>query len=324
MSKHDKKWQGNIGPLIEKHLALRRAIGRVGKADHSVLYRFNNFLIENYPKLKIPNRIAILHFMKTKSHLSNGGKRNIIIYIRQFCMFLNQRGIPCYMPDKTLIPQYTYEPRYCPISKNMVSELMAIIKNNPRYPNRKYTGQMYSTLMGLLWVTGMRSGEALRLKHRDIDFDNNLILITQTKFFKDRIVPIHTTTANELQKFVALKITCGFGCNSDDYFFMNMREKKISKSTITHMFKRMTDQLNIKNEDGRSPVMHDLRHNFATQWIYRFYQDTGKYPPQSWIPRLSTYLGHSDMKQSQYYLHPDFDLLQKASTNFKLDDIYER
>jgi integrase/recombinase XerD len=304
-------WHGEIGSLMEKHLSLRKAIGRVGEADRSCLHEFNHFLNINYPKLKVPNRISILHFLQSKPHLSIASKKNHVIFIRQFCMFLNQRGIPCYAPDKTLIPKYTYHPRYFSLSEEHVQEFMKRARGF-RY-NHPLIGETYATVLGLLWCTGMRVGEVSRLTHKDVDFDRGLLVIRQTKFFKDRIIPVSKTTMDILRSHVELKEKFNLSCKQTSPFFMSTKGTKIPVHSFGTMFKRLVDRMEMKDDKGRHPVLHDFRHNFATRWIHRFYQDTEKYPPQVWMARLSTFMGHSSILHTQYYIHPDFELSMKAS-----------
>lgn len=311
MKKQQIEWQGEIGSLMEKHLNLRKAVGRVGEGDRSCLSEFNKFLTENYPKLKVPNRISILHFLQSKPHLSVGSKRNHVIYIRQFCMFLNQRGIPCYNPDKTLIPKYTYHPRFFPLHENHIQEFMKRARRF-RY-NDPLIGETYATVLGLLWSTGMRVGEVSRLTHKDVDFQRGILVIRQTKFCKDRLVPVSKTTLDILQSHIKLKEKYNLSCKKDSPFFMSVKGRMIPVHSFGTMFKRLVDRMKIKDDTGRHPVLHDFRHNFATRWIHRFYQDTEKYPPQVWMPRLSIFLGHSSILHTQYYIHPDFELLMKAS-----------
>ncbi len=49
---------------------------------------------------------------------------------------------------------------------------------------------MYRTLLLLLYGTGMRIGEALRLTLQDVDLAEKVITVRCTKFFKTRLVPI--------------------------------------------------------------------------------------------------------------------------------------
>ena len=69
-----------------------------------------------------------------------------------------------------------------------------------RYPQR---GRMLTTLVGLLASTGLRSGEALRLDRADVDLVGGVLHIRKTKFRKDRLVPVHTTTLAALRQLRA-------------------------------------------------------------------------------------------------------------------------
>src|SRR6185312_8044161 len=123
-----KVWRGYLGHLMEKHLKLRVAVGCVGEADASSLYGLNEFLRRKYPKIKTLNRVVILDYLRSKKNLNVAGRRNCIIHIRQFCKFLNQRGIKCYVPDRTLMPKYEYRPRYCPLNEVDVQVFMQAVR----------------------------------------------------------------------------------------------------------------------------------------------------------------------------------------------------
>lgn len=51
-----------------------------------------------------------------------------------------------------------------------------------------------ATLIGLLASSGLRSGEVVGLDRSDVDLTNGVLLVRKTKFRKDRLVPVHTTT----------------------------------------------------------------------------------------------------------------------------------
>lgn len=57
---------------------------------------------------------------------------------------------------------------------------------------------MYRTLLLLLYGTGMRIGETLRLTLQDVDLSERIITVRCTKFFKTRLVPIGPKLADEL------------------------------------------------------------------------------------------------------------------------------
>jgi integrase len=189
-------------------------------------------------------------------------------------------------------------------------------KNFRSWGKNKISTDMYVTSLGLLWCTGMRRQEIIKLNNADVDLKENIIIIKLTKFRKNRIIPIDKTVSAVLQKFVAKKKKMGFQMRSQDPFFINNKGTRICKSAYGHAFHRIVRRAGIKDEKGRYPVLHDLRHNFATKRLESFYSNTDKYPPQSYLAALATYLGHADMTYSQFYIHPDFDLLKKASDKF--------
>jgi integrase/recombinase XerD len=62
-------------------------------------------------------------------------------------------------------------------------------------------GSTYYCLLGLLSVTGLRISEALFLRAQDVDLEQGMLTIVGAKFGKSRLVPIHSSTAEELTKY---------------------------------------------------------------------------------------------------------------------------
>jgi integrase/recombinase XerD len=309
--KMKRVWHGTIGRLMEEHLKLRDSIGKVSNADLTYLHQFDQFLHRNYPKLKVPNRHVTLRFLGSKPELSPWGRRNTLIAIRQFCRFLNQRGIRCYVPDKTMMPKLRYEPRYFALTEADIVRFMNEARRVRK--NRPFVGETYAVVIGLLWSTGMRRKEVVGLNHSDVDFKNRTILIRMTKFRKTRMIPMDSSVAHALERYLLLKEQLKYTTAPDQPFFIGLSGLRVRGGNLNHTFRRIVRRLGLCKESGQTPVLHDLRHNFATRTLNRFYSDTETFPPQSYLPTLATYLGHTDMTYSQYYLHPDFDLLQRAS-----------
>ena len=71
-----------------------------------------------------------------------------------------------------------------------------------RYPLLTCT---YKTLLGLLAVSGLRVGEAIRLDTSDIDWKRGLLIVRDTKFGKTRLVPLHPTATEALDDYLRLR-----------------------------------------------------------------------------------------------------------------------
>ncbi|WP_429272994.1 tyrosine-type recombinase/integrase [Paraburkholderia sp. EB58] len=59
-----------------------------------------------------------------------------------------------------------------------------------------------SPLFGLIAATGLRISEALNLRRADVDLDHGLLMISETKYRKSRVVPLHPTVVQELGRYV--------------------------------------------------------------------------------------------------------------------------
>ncbi|MGR9349531.1 tyrosine-type recombinase/integrase (plasmid) [Rhizobium leguminosarum] len=69
----------------------------------------------------------------------------------------------------------------------------------------------YHCLFGVIAVAGLRHSEALRLLRADVDLDQGVLTIRETKFSKSRLVPLHATTIAVLSGYAARR-DAHFGC----------------------------------------------------------------------------------------------------------------
>ena len=86
----------------------------------------------------------------------------------------------------------------------------------------------YVTIIGLLWVSGLRIGEVVRLNIGDVDLERELLHIRKTKFFKSRIVPISKSTAFALHAYKKKRDYFGYSSSSTSPFFINRKKKSPS------------------------------------------------------------------------------------------------
>jgi integrase/recombinase XerD len=86
----------------------------------------------------------------------------------------------------------------------------------------------YRTLIGLIAVTGMRISEVLALNDTDVDLDDGLLTINNTKFGKSRRLPLHTTTVLALRAYVTLRQD--LVGDDDAAFFVSDQGRRISYS----------------------------------------------------------------------------------------------
>lgn len=163
---------------------------------------------------------------------------------------------------------------------------------------------------GLISVTGMRVGEVLNLDLGDVDLDQGIITIRNAKFGKSRLVPVHEATRGALRHYRKERAAI-LGSRSVDAFFVSVQGNRIVHTTLDLAFRRLTTRLGLRGaSDSRGPRLHDLRHTMAVEVLRRCY-GTGA-DPERQLPALSTYLGHTQLSYTYWYLHQNPELMAEA------------
>jgi integrase/recombinase XerD len=175
---------------------------------------------------------------------------------------------------------------------------------------------MYRTLILLLYGSGLRIGEALRVTLRDVDVVERTIVVRNTKFFKTRLVPIGPKLAQELAAHVELRRQLPLPAGDDSPLFTTRTGRGWPYQHVIALFQRVRRAAGIECPTGelRPPRLHDLRHTAAVHRVLTWYRSGDDV--QRLLPQLATYLGHIDIKSTQRYLLMTPELLQEASERF--------
>lgn len=169
----------------------------------------------------------------------------------------------------------------------------------------------WRTLIGLLAVTGMRQGEACRLRRDDVDLDTGAIAIEDSKFGKSRMVFLHPTAAAALRDYGRARDE-EFPGPAEDMFFLNSRGRPLNRLNTSYTFNDVVAAAGITAPPGqRAPRLHDLRHAFTVSTLLDWYRDGGDV--QARLPVLSTWLGHIDPKSTYWYVSSVPELLALAA-----------
>ena len=110
--------------------------------------------------------------------------------VRGFASSLHALDPAHQVPPKDLLPRRVRRLTPYVYSDQEIRALMAA-SSSLRFELRQET---YRTLIGLLSVTGMRIGEAIRLDDHDADLRHGVLTVRETKFGKTRELPLHRST----------------------------------------------------------------------------------------------------------------------------------
>ena len=172
-------------------------------------------------------------------------------------------------------------------------------------------------IMGLLASTGLRAGEVIALTVDDVRLgsDPPQLHIRKAKFYKSRIVPIHSSTADQLGAYLQERNRVKLRRPSKA-FFITGRRLPLSYSALRRMFRQLVQSVGIKNAGGkRGPLLHSFRHGFAVQRLLAWYADNRDV--RALIPHLSVYLGHLSKEETYWYLTATPELLTAAGEAFR-------
>ena len=168
----------------------------------------------------------------------------------------------------------------------------------------------YQTLFGLLAVSGLRIGEAIKLDRSDIDWDQGVLLIRESKFNKSRLVPLHPSTMSALAEHARVRDELQ-PRSKDVSFFVSLTRKRLCYVVVQDTFRQFIDNACIGTDAPSPPRLHDLRHTFAVRTLLDWYRSEEDVAAK--IPSLSTYLGHREPSSTYWYLSAAPELLALAA-----------
>lgn len=167
----------------------------------------------------------------------------------------------------------------------------------------------YATLFGLLYTTGMRVGEAIRLQRADVDWRLGILTIHQTKFNKSRQIPLHPSTLAALREYAGCR-DAAVPCPRDANFLVSLAGTQLHYKNVHLTFIRLLRATALNAQWPERPRLHDLRHSFAIRTLVQW-QRQGL-DVEARLPALSTYLGHANPSSTYWYLQATSEMLAPA------------
>jgi integrase len=243
-------------------------------------------------------------------------RRSRYYLLRRFCSFLAKRRPGTFVPGERLRPRgrppkpphiYSQEE-----IRKLLDGSLSLRDWKSWHPCPIRSKTMHAIIL-LLATSGLRISEALHLTLEDVDLDDGVLSIHQSKFRKSRLVPLSPGTVAALRRYHGTRVAVA-PAGSSDAFFISGRGKAYSTSCVQGMFRAIAVQTGLRGPKGRGPRLHDLRATFAVTRLLEWYRDGDNVMAR--LPLLSTYLGHACVSDTEVYLKITTALLEEANARF--------
>jgi len=296
---------------LEDYLVIRRGLGFELRAVEWHLCKFVAFMEEQNAS-HITTELALCWSRQpADSDPANWARRLGIV--RRFAAWYSTTDLLTEIPPEGLLPyRYRRKPPYIYTDE----EIANLVQAARELPSSKgLRGRIYSTVFGLLAVTGMRVREVEALDRQDVDLDKGILTIRRTKFGKSRMVPLHESTRDVLKDYAEARDRL-FPVTTTQSFFISERGHRAMRWGMRYNFAKVSRQVGLRkpvegHRHGHGPRIHDMRHRFAVRTLVEWYR-TGLNVERE-IPKLSAYLGHVHVNDTYWYLEAVPELLQLAT-----------
>jgi integrase len=280
---------------VDVYIALRRAAGFKLKNQEYHLRSFAQFASkrgESY--IRTPSVIE----WASQSKLPRSRLESIVPFARYLQGENERHEVP---PSQVFGPRRSRRIPFIYSQDELNRLLQAAMRLEPRDSLRPHT---YATLFALLAVSGLRISEALNLRFEDVAADG--LLIRNTKFQKSRLVPLHETAVEGLERYLQRRKRTAA---TDDHVFVSLLGRRLSRNAIAETFAKLLKTTGLdRGRGGRRPRIHDLRFSFAVRALETYPEGRDNVGPH--MLALSTYMGHTEFRYTYWYLQATPNLME--------------
>jgi integrase/recombinase XerD len=298
--------------LIEQYVAFRRSLGERCHTNGNILRAFGRMLGK-------ATRVTAVSGEQVSTFLTGRGPITSAWHVKHnallgFYRYAITRGYVTAAPLPAVIPKRP--PAFVPYIYS-VDEIQRLLRATDSYQHNRSCMEPITlrNLLLLMYATGLRIREVVALNRGDVDFDDSLLTIRQTKFYKTRLVPFQPRLTSVLIQYAA-RHGDQLAPTAVAPFFTQRSGDRVNQDTLEHSFRRVCEHAGIRRSDGAryQPRLHDVRHTFAVHRLTSWYRQGANV--QQLLAQLSVYLGHVHLAATQVYLSMTPELLREASVRF--------
>jgi integrase/recombinase XerD len=288
-----------LADAIRGLVAEKRALGYKYVSEERALARFEVFCAGAFPGLETVTRASVQAWIATarRRAVKPATVNALIAPVRELARWLGRRGVDAYVLPAGILPKPA---RYVP---HIYSdwELAALFAQTDRChycPEVPFRHLVMPVLFRTIYACGLRCSEARLLRVKDVDVENGVLQIRDAKGGKDRQVPVSEPLRARLAGYHATLV----GQPGWEWFFPGATPGvPLTLNNVNHNFRRFLWQARIPHGGrGHGPRVHDLRHTAAVNNLRAWFARGENV--DALLPVLQTYLGHSSIGDTAYYL----------------------
>ncbi|TIL83964.1 MAG: integrase, partial [Mesorhizobium sp.] len=277
--------------------------------------RFLRFLVQHWGEEdSIPLAEAIQRWCGRRPGRKAVTLANEFGVIRQLCLHRRRRDPTSYVPEHSWAPvkESTFFPYI--FSQDEIRRILAVAS---AHQGHFMWASMLRRLVLVLYCTGLRLGEAVRLKMTDVDLERGTLTIRDSKR-RTRIVPMQDDLVGELRCYIddRRQILIDQHCADPEALFVRRNGSPLTIASASDAIRRILRRLGIKSAQGRVGARpYEFRHAFAVHRLTMWAQEGVDIHAK--LPWLSAYLGHQNILGTEVYLKATPQLLELASSRFE-------
>lgn len=304
-----EKWDA----AVAAYLTSRHALGRAYKKEEWVLGGVRAFLV----KAGAADLDQALFDQWREPFYQRTSSTRVVHEhtVYNFCRYRRRSEPACFLPDPASLARQHPHPLPTIIEREQIVQLLDYVSELRSKPRQALRAAALRLAIILLYTTGLRRGELIRLTLGDVDVHQGVLFIRGSKFHKSRWVPLSASVHTELGNYLAARRQAGVDGSENAPLVCSQHGRALSGNGLYQSLKHVLAAAGIHDSSGHQPCVQDFRHSFAVAALLRWYENDADV--QVNLPKLALYMGHVSIVSTAYYLRLMPAVIEQASRRFE-------
>lgn len=317
-----KNFESFLAPQLNDYLAYRKSLGYSVKVTLAHLLVFDRYLRQTNADR---HSLQPFYFLEMRANLELEARsvNRLLSSVRVFFNFLLRNEYVVENPLQDIPPLKENAIIPFVLAPDQVEQLLRALCKRVRRSEKRFLTDLAMYLAVLLLARcGMRRSEPLKLMKNHYRKDDGTLYIERTKFKKQRLIPVPKAVMVEIDNYLSVRKS--FCPRDPNPYLLAWKENQPLKSWhVEYTFHQGLKMIGLNQErkivgniNFTQSAPHCLRHSFAVNTLIAI-KERGQ-SPQSALPVLAAYMGHSEYRYTSVYLRVADAKSRKDLVDFSL------